>query len=214
MLQSLAESLFTAGTVGGDAAVSATVDNQTVFLTLTIEQSEFKVYLPLAVNNYVAASDLVVKSVSVVAGDIQVVIENQGSAAVDSDFWVDLYVNPDSIPTAANQTWQKVGLQGAAWGVTKSLAAGESITLTTNDLYYEPSESNLVGGIPAGAKLYAQVDSANVETTYGGVLELHEILNGVYNNIVGPVSAASGFSGVHEETKISRKTAAALPARP
>ncbi len=212
--QSLAESLFTAGTVDGDAVVSATVDNQTVFLTLTVKESEFKVYLPLAVNNHVAAADLVVKSVAVVDDDIQIVIKNEGSAAVESDFWVDLYVNPDSVPTAVNQTWQKVGTQGAAWGVTDSLDAGEIITLTTNDLYYDPTESNFVGGVSSNAVLYAQVDSANVETTYGSVLELHEIQDAVYNNIVGPVNAASGFSGVYEETKTSRKVAAGLPTRP
>jgi hypothetical protein len=36
--------------------------------------------------------------------------------------------------------------------------------------------------------VYAQVDSANTLTTYGGVLEDHEITGGAYNNVSDAVS--------------------------
>ena len=32
----------------------------------------------------------------------QVVIKNQGNAAVVGEFWVDLYVNPNPVPTGIN----------------------------------------------------------------------------------------------------------------
>ena len=35
--------------------------------------------------------------------------------------------------------------------------------------------------------VYAHVDVVNTQSTYGGVLEVHEILGGPYNNIPAPV---------------------------
>jgi hypothetical protein len=46
-------------------------------------------YLPLVVNNYVVAPDLVVQSVTATSDGVQVVITNQGAAPVTDDFWVD-----------------------------------------------------------------------------------------------------------------------------
>ncbi len=150
------------------------------------------IYLPVVLNDALFAPDLVVTSLDVGGGDVQIVLTNQGPTAVNDSFWVELYINPNSAPTMVNQTWAAVGSFGAVWGVEGSvlpLDVGASITLTLNDTYYFPGLSNLPTSISAGTPTYAQVDSANAATTYGGVLETHEVTNSVYNNILGPVLA-------------------------
>jgi hypothetical protein len=107
------------------------------------------------------------------------------------DFWVDFYVNPNPVPTGVNQIWNDGrSTQGIVWGVTAPalpLESGDVMTLTIGDAYYWPSISNFSGSLPAGTPVYAQVDSANANTTYGAVLENHEIAGGTYNNIRGLV---------------------------
>jgi hypothetical protein len=75
------------------------------------------------------------------------------------------------------------------------LEPGETLTLTIGDVYYWPSLSNFPGSLPAGTPIYVQVDSANMHTTYGAVLEGHEIYGGAYNNIGGPVLSRSSAVG-------------------
>jgi len=158
----------------------------------------FKVYLPLVARNSVAAPDLVVERVAVSGAAAQVVIKNQGNAAVVDEFWVDLYVNPNPAPTGVNQIWNDGRCtQGILWGVTSSalpLKPGGTITLTYGDAYYQPALSNW-GTIPVGTQIYAQADSANTNTTYGAVLETHEILGETYNNILGPVPSTLVVAG-------------------
>jgi hypothetical protein len=161
------------------------------------------IYLPL-ISRFSApapapepAPDLVVESIMVTSDDAQVVIRNQGDAPVTSDetFWVDLYVNPNPPPTAVNQTWQDRCTQGIVWGVTPPLLPinpGDTITLFFDDVYYQPDYSHFPGGLPAGTPIYVQVDSANADTDYGGVLESHEIAGEPYNNISGPVLSTAG----------------------
>jgi len=62
------------------------------------------------------------------------------------------------------------------------------LTLTLSSPYYRSDLSHLTG-ISIGSPVYAQVDSANTSTTYGGVLETHEINGLPYSNISAPVSA-------------------------
>lgn len=148
-----------------------------------------KLYLPLVFRNYTVAPDLIVQSITPTPGNIQVVIKNQGNSAVVNEFWVDLYVNPSPVPTAVNQIWPYVSSRGAVWGITSaglaSLGPNGTLTLNLGDAYYQPTLSTLGGTFPAGTKIYVQVDSANTLTTYGGVLENHEMLGGPYNNITG-----------------------------
>jgi hypothetical protein len=131
------------------------------------------------------------------------VIKNQGSRPVLSDFWVDVYINPSTPPTAVNETFDIVGQQGLVWGVTedarKALVPGASITLRLGDAYYDPEISVYAGVLAPGTPLYAQVDSFNPATDYGTVLETHEMIGGAYNNIHGPVlaKAAAQASTAH-----------------
>jgi len=154
------------------------------------------IYMPLIFKGYTAAPDLVVTHVVATSNDVQVVIANQGNTPVTADFWVDAYINPDPVPTAVNQIWNDLADEGLVWGVTAGalpLAPGDVLTLTVGDAYYVADYSLVTWPLAAGTPVYAQVDSAAVGTTYGAVLESHEIRGEAYNNVAGPVySSAAG----------------------
>ncbi|MCA9917899.1 MAG: tandem-95 repeat protein [Anaerolineales bacterium] len=154
-------------------------------------------FLPMIDNNYVTAPDLIVQSITVLAagrsvaspGDVQIVIKNVGNGAVTEEFWVDLYIDPHTVPTAVNQTWNLVGTQGAAWGVSFAalpLNPGDTLTLTLDSAYYVASSSQISWPLAANAQLYAQVDSSNPGSSVGAIREYHEINGGAYNNVYGP----------------------------
>jgi len=175
------------------------------------------VYLPLVVRNHLVAPDLVVETIAATPGGIQVVIRNAGNGTVDADFWVDVAIDPDPIPTMVNQTWPEVSDQGMVWGVTADLAPGERLTLTEGGAYYRPAESDIAWPLAAGTPVYAQVDSANAGTSHGAVLEDHEIAGGAYNNVTGTEVAAEpvGLDGAPPmDAEGPRSEPTALPARP
>ena len=147
------------------------------------------------------APDLVVARLERTAtGNLAVVVSNQGTAriALDQGFWVDLYIAPQWLPEQVNETWNFVGNFGAVWGVDENgfvLLPGEEITLELGNHIYWPTLSNLPWvqrgdeyflDIGPETPLYIQVDSANADTTYGAILETHEIFGAAYNNIAGP----------------------------
>ncbi len=191
--------------VSGTATITITVDDgldtasDTFELRVAVGEVPHVVftYLPLIVRNYVVAPDLVVKQIIATSDSVQVVVENQGNAPVADEFWVDVYINPDTAPTAVNQVWDQLGSQGLVWGITEealpSLAPGGVITLVTGDDYYVPEYSAFGGALAEGTPVYAQVDSFNAGITYGAVLESHEIAGGAYNNIGGPVFSTATF---------------------
>ena len=187
--------------IAASGRISVTVVNpapgggtsNTLFFTVVIRPptvGDYKLYLPLVARNYASGPDLVVERITATSNSAQVVITNQGNAPVVDESWADLYVNPNPVPTGGNQTWNDGRTtQGIAWGVTLialPLMPGGSLTLPYGDAYFWPSLSSYEA-IPAGTAIYAQVDSANANTTYGAVLETHEILGEAYNNIAGPV---------------------------
>jgi hypothetical protein len=172
------------------------------------------IFLPIIGNNGSLAPELVIDSLTVQPNDVTVVINNQGSTPVVDAFWVDLYLNPDIPPTAVNQTWQTQGSQGIAWGITAlPLHPGQSVTLTLAN--HAAEESNFSLPFEVGLPVWGQVDAVNVNTTYGGVLEDHEVSGSSYNNISGPVSVSGaiiGRSGLTNETYQPAQEYA-LPAR-
>lgn len=157
--------------------------------------SNVRILLPLVLKNAVAAPDLIIQSISAVTNSIQVTIKNNGTTPVVDEFWVDVYINPNPSPTHVNQTWQMLGSRGMVWGVTASalpLNPGQSLTLQINDAYYWASLSNVTFPLALGTPVYAQVDSANANVSYGAVLENHEIANTPYNNISSTTVVAGG----------------------
>jgi len=185
------------------------------------------IYLPLVTRSFVAsAPDLVVDNILVTSDSAQVVIKNQGDGPVlpVNAFWVDLYVDPDPIPTAVNQTWDYLCDQGIVWGVTAPalpLEPGGTLTLTIGDDYHSENYSYFPGALPPGTPIYVQVDSADVQTTHGAVLEIHEIMGDPYNNIAGPVPSTGGVAGAVQRDNPrtvlrdrSRHLTRDLPSRP
>jgi hypothetical protein len=132
------------------------------------------------------APDLIVEQITATQNGIELVIKNQGEASVVDEFWVDVYINPSPPPTSANQVWRMLCSQGLVWGITESalpLYPNATLTLTLDGPYYMPEYSQVAWPLPAGTMIYAQVDSANADTRYSGVLEIHEIWGWPYNNI-------------------------------
>ena len=110
---------------------------------------------------------------------IQVTVTNNGNASANP-FWVDLYLNPSSPPTAANQIWNtRCSLKpclGMAWYVANGLEPGQSITLSSQSL--APGYSIWEGWFAAGTTdLYVYADSYNPGVAAGAVAELNESNN-------------------------------------
>jgi hypothetical protein len=190
--------IYTGGTAGTWTVVGA-YDGLTDTVTLEVEgpapaPDTYKIYLPFVAVVY---PDLVVEEVTVTSDSAQVVVTNQGPGPVFFDFLaptsfrVDLYIDPDPVPDAVNQTWDDGRCTyGAAWIVTDpALSRWRTLTLTLDDDYYQADLSNLPDAIPVGSTIYVQVDSYDPGKPYGSVLEDHESAggSGVYNNIFGPV---------------------------
>ena len=152
------------------------------------------------------APDLIVDSLVASSNAVTVVIKNVGNAPVVDAFWVDAYINPVTPPTRVNQIWEDLGDQGIAWGVTDVIPVNGVITLTLDSAYYDPGESNFTSPLTIGTSVWAQVDSVNLLTTYGGVLESHELVGGTYNNIANTLSVAGSsvaLPATAEETSSS-----------
>ncbi|MFP4393953.1 MAG: Ig-like domain-containing protein [Anaerolineales bacterium] len=210
----------------GTARITITVDDgdAQASTSFNLQVEEFgpeehseKIYLPLIAQNFIPAPDLVVVSITATPDQIRVVIQNRGAQAVADNFWVDAYVDPHPIPQKPNDVWGFLCKEGLAWGVDGGLAPGEMLMLLVGDEHYSEEDSNFIGGLAEGTPIYAQVDSANIATAYGGVLESHEILGTAYNNIFGPVLVSSRGERRHlspDTVAGSAIDVGALPARP
>ncbi len=147
------------------------------------------VYLPLVLRRYSVGPDLIVDNVELLNNNIVITIKNQGQMPVTTvlGFWVDLYINPSPPPTQVNQIWDPIAPYGAAWAVDREalpILPDGSQKLYLYDRYYKPNNSRLPVALRAGDILYVQVDSYNAATTYGAILEDHEMSESTYNNIV------------------------------
>lgn len=163
------------------------------------------VYLPTIFKTFSSGPDLVVDNLIATSGAVTLTIRNAGTAAVVDAFWVDVYFNPGQQPTL-NQPWKTIAPAGAVWGVTKSLAVGESLTLTSGGAYYFGPPDSSALPFPAGVPVYAFVDSVNYSTQYGSVPEGNET-----NNLLGPVVSTAG--GSRPAGTDSTSTPAGLPMR-
>jgi len=159
-----------------------------------------KVYLPLIPRgrDLPQAPDLVVRSVAATGSGVEVVIANEGNRSVENPFWVDLYLNPSSPPARVGQLWIHLAAEGMVWGVTQEalpLEPGETLTLRAGDPFYSAINSRVSWPIEAGTEVWVQVDSSG-DAGYGAVREMHELLDGFYNNIAGPVTVVTAMEGM------------------
>jgi hypothetical protein len=116
---------------------------------------------------------------------VTVTVTNTGTGPTASGFWVDLYVNPAQVPSAANLRWEmNCGIdpcRGIAWYVDRVLAPGESVVLRSLRGSYVDESTLWDGRLPAGARsMYIFVDSWNPTVATGAVPELDE-----RNNLFG-----------------------------
>jgi uncharacterized repeat protein (TIGR01451 family) len=174
----------------GNNGTDPTPENNTDTVSSSIKWPV--IYLPLVLRSYAIGPDLIVDNVELANNDIAITIKNQGQLPVTADlgFWVDLYINPSPAPTQVNQTWDPISPYGAAWGVDREalpILPGETRTLYLYDIYYKYNYSRLPVALRPGDILYVQVDSYNAVTTYGAILEDHEMSGSTYNNIVRTV---------------------------
>ncbi|MCO5188678.1 MAG: hypothetical protein M9918_10845 [Anaerolineae bacterium] len=159
---------------------------------IKIERFGSRMFVPLVANH--PSPDLIIEDVQVNGDLVSVTIANAGSASVSTPFWVDLYVDPDPVPTGVNHIWSDGRSQyGLVWGVTSSLAPGETMVLTRDDAFYHADLSDFPeSSLSVGTPVYVQVDSANVLNTYGGVLEIDELIDSrPYNNIFATMVSES-----------------------
>lgn len=188
-----------ANEVGGDSFTYTVQDGNggSATGTVTMQLGLYKTFMPVIINHFVNAPDLVVTDINASSTLIEVVIENQGTQDTSSGFWVDFYINPSPVPAHENEVWQDVAAQGIVWGVNVAVPAGESLTLRYStaqgapNLFYSAANSSYNGNLPVGTPVYAQADSAHLGTTYGGVLETHEILGEPYNNVSSQYTAVA-----------------------
>jgi hypothetical protein len=162
-------------------------------------------YFPIIVKNYVVAPDLVVVpgSLTATSNSITLTIRNDGNATVKDSFWVDVYFNPTQTPKL-NRPWNTIAPAGASWGVVQSLAPGDTLILTSGGIYYAGGSSSF----PAGAQVYAYVDSVNHSTIYGNVQERNE-----GNNLSGPVVSTVGVSETSANLPNGSEPGEGLPER-
>lgn len=173
-----------------------------------VTQQGMTLYLPMVMRGFADLPDLVIDSITANSNTVQVVIRNAGKKTVTDDFWVDVSFNPSTRPPRINQPWKTIASRGVVWGVTRSLAPGETLSLVNNasdEFYFGPPESS-APPLPVGAEVWGYVDSVNFATTYGAVQEINEA-----NNTASTVStAADGSPSAGQSSSPSR---AGLPPR-
>lgn len=155
--------------------------------SVRVRVGPYQVMLPLVLGEPLGP-DLEITSFSVtpnsssyVAGQavqINVTIKNNGTLPA-SGFWVDLYINPLTVPNSSNIPWeQNCGMfpcYGIAWLVESGLAGGESITLTSTSNSYYADNTYWPGYFAQGTTdLYVYVDSWNGGVPNGAINERNE----------------------------------------
>jgi uncharacterized repeat protein (TIGR01451 family) len=215
----IATGTLTALVTPGLATVTATADSlaATTPITFTAVPTGGDVYLPIVMRNWDATiptptGDLVVTNIAFdpsppVTGSayyVTVTVQNTGTLPVTNDFWVDLYLNPDTstghpVPPTVNHIWTNYcpggswdpgeGCYGKAWYVTTDLAPGATLDLHTSQADVDGRYSNWPPPTYSSSHspFYAQVDSWGY--SYGSVSETDESNNTYGPQVAGAASA-------------------------
>ena len=166
------------------------------------------VYLPVIMRTYDARPDLWVQDLSVDPANpaaLTVTLANTGEGTA-RDFWVDLYLDPET-PPEVNQPWTELCYPyGAAWFVA-ALSPGETLTLTIDGAHYQADQSRWPVAYPAGEhEVWAYADSWGYPQPWGGIRETDES-----NNRYGPVTFSVSETLSDEEPE---RTFEPIPSRP
>lgn len=159
-----AQAVFSAGLQPGLATIYATNGEITGTLEIAVETTgplppvpdHARAYLPVTLMT--ATPDLAVKAISATNYGVTVVVQNTGQRSTAGPFWVDAFISPNPVPTAANQPWRDLAGQGLAWRVTRLLQPGESLTLTVGDAYYQADMSQVTWPLNFDTLVYVQAD--------------------------------------------------------
>ncbi len=148
-----------------------------------------QVYLPTIMKSetILAAPDLIVDSLIAASNVVTVVIKNIGNAPVTDAFWVDVYLDPNPAPTGVNQPWWQLSSQGLVWGVTESIPVSGTLTLISGGRYYSEKHSHFSGTLASGTEVWAQVDSVNLNTSYGGCWSVTSAITSKGQSFPGPL---------------------------
>ena len=188
----MAQATFTAGTDDGSTTVTAQVGGRSDSVVITLLPVGVRyVYLPLTMResrgiNLVVES-IVVDPPSPTPGQpvmVYVTVRNTGFTAIESSFWVDLYLDPGSTP-APGVRWDQICAEGVAW-LVPGLGGGEAVTLRSDR--GSPAYTYWTGAFsatPDPHRLYAVADVWPGPP--GAILEDRE-----NDNVRGPVMVPMG----------------------
>ncbi|MEM8859321.1 MAG: hypothetical protein AAGD96_13420, partial [Chloroflexota bacterium] len=162
-----------------------------VIASVVIQNNDiYRIYAPYFVEKFkVRVStkpDIVVDSIDFDNGELVMNLMNIGIEDVTSTFWVDMFVNPQTLPTQPNDTLEWLNEVGYVWGVADSalpIRSGETLTLRLDGPYFSTVYSTYSDALKNGDQIVVHVDSANTGSDFGAVLESHEDTGGTYNNI-------------------------------
>lgn len=122
---------------------------------------------------------------------ITIIVTNVGNAPVTNGFWVDLYIDPSSVPSTGGR-WDNFSSSGIAWQVETTdfggaLEKGEYVTLVSvekgsgpdGQFGFDPLQTNWGGLFNTGAsRLYSYTDSFSENNSPNHlVIESNEIDN-------------------------------------
>ncbi|MCB0154701.1 MAG: hypothetical protein KDF65_07880, partial [Anaerolineae bacterium] len=151
---------------------------------------------------------------------VSITIQNQGTQSTGQGFWVDFYVDPQTLPNdpalGRDRRWSNSSInssQGIAWPVSNPLGPGQSITLTSNS-DFDPTQTVWSGQLGLGSHaLYAFVDSFDLDDPTGPTnVELVETNEN--NNMSGPINVnIAAKEGEVNSNDVPQATPAPLPAR-
>jgi uncharacterized repeat protein (TIGR01451 family) len=157
--------------------ITSNIINQQVFTGTTM------VYAPIILKGGSSiCADLEITEFTILPGNVvRVVVTNAGTCVTDSNFWVDLYANPVTLPgdlvgVTADRAWNSPAVNathGMAWEAPV-LAAGASV-IFTSDGSVGTAPQDILWPPPAGATLYAYADSFdNNDANNATVVEIPE----------------------------------------
>jgi uncharacterized repeat protein (TIGR01451 family) len=209
------------GTTLNNQASLASNETGTLFSQVVSHQvmtyTQGTVFLPILLNNWSPPPpnvDLVVQSVRFVPATpglgalyhVEVIIRNDGSDTISSDFFVELYLNPSQNPPSVGQAWWDLSRSGAsypdktcredltcygrAWRVTADLGPGATLTLST-DPALNPHNADY-DRWPAAGAVYAgsHTPILVLADSFGAVAETNES-----NNLSGELNVTGRAQG-------------------